>query len=157
MIEVYTDGSFDKDGGRGGWAFVVYEDGLELFSAGGGSSGLSNNTFEIMAVLNGATWATEKSADRPIVIWSDSLYVAEGLRRWLPIWRNNGWKKIDSNTRNRRRASPDREIWQALDQLLLQNPSVTISWCKAHQGVVGNERADAMATEWRCRSHRQPN
>jgi ribonuclease HI len=146
VIELFTDGSFDKETQFGGWAFVAYDGDREIYCANGGSKGTSSNQFEVLAVLNAAAWARAELVNSPILIWTDSIYVMEGVRRWLPIWRNNGWKKLDPNPRHRRRASPDRETWQALNALLLEAPAIEFDWCKGHSGATGNEKADLLAT-----------
>jgi ribonuclease HI len=64
---------------------------------------------------------------------------------WRAIWRNNGWKRIDPNSRARRRNIPDAALWQRLDLLLDQNSNVTVKWCKGHSGIAGNEDADMLA------------
>jgi ribonuclease HI len=145
LIELFTDGSYDQNAQVGGWAYVAYRDGVEIHHHGESADGASNNRFEVLAVLSAATWVANLYPSSGAVIWTDSYYVMEGVRRLLPIWRNNGWRKIDPNPRHRRRPSPDRDIWQQLDCVLSNRPDIVIDWCKAHQGLVGNDRADCLA------------
>lgn len=145
MIEIFTDGSFDKVRQCGGWAFVAYAGDREISQDSGGASGESNNTFEVLAVLQAVKWAKTELPTSPITIWTDSFYVMEGINRCLPIWRNNGWKRIDPNPRRRKRASQDSKVWQALDVELSKAPPIKFEWCKAHRGQAGNERADKLA------------
>ncbi|SFB63055.1 ribonuclease HI [Rhizobium sp. NFR07] len=145
MIELFADGSFDPDLRVGSWAFVAYREGLEVFHQSGSSTGASNNHFEVLAVLKATEWAVSRRFSGPVLIWTDSHYVMKGVHRLLPIWRNNGWRKVDRNPRNRKRPSPDRAIWQVLDRLLGDCPSIVVDWCKAHNGLCGNDRADFLA------------
>ncbi len=145
MIEIYTDGSYDTRTRHGGWAFVVFEGGSEALNRSGLAIGHSSNSLEVLAVLQAALWARAKHPGEQINIWTDSFYVMEGVRRWLPIWRNNGWKKFDPNPRNRRRAAPDHIIWQSLDAELARTSLISIEWCKGHVGLTGNDRVDQLA------------
>ncbi|MBB4349299.1 RNase H family protein [Aliirhizobium cellulosilyticum] len=145
MLELFTDGSYDRKTQIGGWAFVAYLDGVEKGHQCGSDEGDSNNSFEVLAALHAAQWSASMALQDQVLVWTDSFYVMEGVQRSLPIWRNNGWRKIDRNPRNRRRPSPDRDIWKRLDRVLAENAYIHIKWCKAHEGLVGNDRADFLA------------
>lgn len=144
LIEIYADGSFDPEARAGGWAFIAYNEGCEVHSGRGAGRGGTNNTFELLAIMQAAIWARDAGRATPVHLWTDSRYVMEGCHRWLPIWRTNGWKKIDPNSRRRRRTVPDAEIWKRVDQVLAEG-GFTIDWCKAHCGRGGNEAADRLA------------
>jgi len=153
-LHVFTDGCFDPGSADGGWAFVAYRDGVEIASGCGGIRKTANNATEIAAVLEAASWIGGNAAGEPAVIWSDSLYAVRGCNLLLPIWRGNGWKKIDANPNVRRRTIADVGLWRAVDLLLTQNALVTVDWCKGHFGIDGNERADALADKGRLSIHR---
>jgi ribonuclease HI len=144
-LSIYTDGSFDPSSRQGGWAFVVEEDGLQLHVASGRAAGASNNSFEVLAVLNAVSWVATEAPSRGVTVWTDAVHVIEGCRRWRVIWRTNGWKRITASSHARRRPIPDREIWQRLDELLERHPHVVVEWCKGHAGTAGNELADSLA------------
>ncbi|OJY66544.1 MULTISPECIES: ribonuclease HI [unclassified Rhizobium] len=144
-LHTYTDGSFDAASRSGGWAFVVYEGDRQVHAASGKGSGTSNNTFEVLAVLNAMAWIASEAPARPITLWTDAVHVIEGCCRWRAIWRTNGWKRITPNPHARRRPISDMEIWQQLDRLLDQHPNVIVEWRKGHSGAAGNELADALA------------
>ena len=55
-LHIYTDGSFNAASRSGGWAFVVYEGDRQLYADCGKGAGTSNNTFEVLAVLNAMAW-----------------------------------------------------------------------------------------------------
>jgi ribonuclease HI len=144
-FQVFTDGSFDVKSGSGRWAFVALEDGLRIHDACGHDVGHSNNTFEIIAVLQALRWLESSAIKRVTTLWTDSSHVVEGVSHWLHIWRTNGWKRINPNTRARPRKIPDTRLWQEIDALLKGNPNVIVKWCKGHSGIEGNEYADALA------------
>ena len=107
--------------------------------------GLTNNSFEVMAVMNALLWLDAHASGRAAILWTDSAHVVEGCHRWRKIWRTNGWKRINPNSRARKRQIPDEALWRNVDSLLLDNPNVTIEWCKGHSGIEGNDLADALA------------
>ncbi len=145
MLQIYTDGSFAAASRTGGWAFVVNEGDRRLHVAAGRVAGTSNNTFEVLAVLQAMFWAAAEAPDTSITIFTDSVHVIEGCRRWRNIWRTNGWKRITANPHARHRPIPDVEIWRQLDSLLERHSQVKVEWCKGHAGAAGNELADAIA------------
>jgi len=144
-LQIFTDGSFDVELRRGGWAYVVMDGDKTIHSAHGTSDGVSNNTFEVMAVLEALSWLDASALNHAVLLLSDSAHVIDGCNRSRAIWRNNGWRRIDPHPGARRRKIPDMQLWQQLDTILIRNPDVTVSWCKAHSGIAGNEQADALA------------
>ncbi|MQB09250.1 MULTISPECIES: RNase H family protein [Agrobacterium] len=144
-LKIYADGSYDPVAISGSWAFVVFETGQQLHSARGMEIGPTNNSFEVMAVMNALLWLDAHASGRTAILWTDSAHVVEGCHRWCKIWRTNGWKRINPNSRARKRQMPDEALWRNVDRLLLGNPNVTIEWCKGHSGIEGNDLADALA------------
>jgi ribonuclease HI len=144
-VHVYADGSFDATSRSGGWAFVVMDAARQIHAAAGSATGSSNNTFELLSVVQAASWLAREAQMATALIWTDSAHVVEGCSRWRHIWRGNGWKRVRANSHERRRPIPDAELWQELDALLERNPQVRIQLCKGHSGIVGNEIADAAA------------
>ena len=150
LLIIFTDGSFEPGSAQAGWAFVVYADQVEVLAgAGRFPAAPGNNAVELTAILNAARWLNAHAANRQAVILTDSRYVLEGCNRWRFIWRSNGWKRIEPDSRRRKRAIADRALWQSLDIELQQNDQITVNWCKAHSGIAGNIRADALATQAR--------
>lgn len=144
-LEIYTDGSYDPVAQSGSWAFVVFEAEQQFHAARGMETGLTNNAFEVTAVMNALLWLDAHAPGRTARLWTDSAHVVEGCHRWREIWRTNGWKRINPNSRARKRQIPDVVLWRNVDRLLLRNPNVDISWCKGHSGIAGNDLADILA------------
>jgi ribonuclease HI len=144
-IEVFTDGSFNPRLSVGGWAFVAFGAGGEIYRDHGSAPGDSNNSFEVLAILKAAIWINTECHGAPARIWTDSSRAEEGCRRFRLIWRNNNWRRIEPNFRKRKRTIPDIALWQELDRQLSRNPHLRVEWCRGHDGIEGNELADLIA------------
>ncbi|MBY5732197.1 ribonuclease HI [Rhizobium leguminosarum] len=144
-LNVYADGSFDAASHSGGWAFVVIDADRQIHAVAGAAAGSSNNTFEVMSVVEAVSWLASEAPTAAALIWTDSAHVVEGCSRWRHIWRGNGWKRVRANSHERRRPIPDAELWQELDGILERSPQIRIQLCKGHSGIAGNELADAAA------------
>ncbi|NSZ83905.1 ribonuclease HI [Agrobacterium tumefaciens] len=144
-LVIYADGSYDPVALSGSWAFIVFETERQIHAARGAEIGLTNNSFEVMAVMNALLWLDAQAPGRIAKLWTDSAHVMEGCHRWREIWRSNGWKRINPDSRKRKRQIPDGGLWQNVDRLLLCNPNVEIAWCKGHSGIAGSDLADALA------------
>ncbi|TCR02704.1 RNase HI [Neorhizobium sp. JUb45] len=146
-LHIYTDGSFTPATRSGGWAYVVMRAEQQLHAHHGVASGETNNTFEVLAVLQALSFVDAQVRGADVTVWTDSHHVVEGCRHWRAIWRHNGWKRVNPNPRARRRAIPDMLLWQKLDDLLERNSDVSVRWCKGHSGIAANEYADLLARE----------
>jgi ribonuclease HI len=139
MITIYTDGGCEPNPGIGGWGFVAYEADAEIHAESGGKSLTTNNVMEMTALLNAVLWA--KKTGRPaksVTILSDSQYAVKGCNEWRQGWKKKGWR------RGKDKPLSNADLWKTIDDALSGWP-VKIKWVKGHAGIVGNERADALA------------
>ena len=134
VVEMWTDGACKGNPGPGGWGVWMRSGGheRELF---GGEALTTNNRMELTAVIEGLR-ALKRPCD--VTLHVDSTYVMDGLTRWLPGWKLNGWKTTA------KKPVKNAELWRTLDAEVARH-SVTWVWVKGHAGDVGNERADALA------------
>ncbi len=134
MIEVYTDGACSGNPGPGGWGvYIVDGEGVrELF---GGEAETTNNRMEMRAVIE-ALQAID--AETPIILYTDSQYVKNGISSWIHGWKRNGWKTAS------RKPVKNKDMWLALDDLSTGR-SIDWRWVKGHAGDEGNEKADELA------------
>ncbi len=77
---------------------------------------------------------------RPAVVrlHTDSTYVRDGITKWLPRWKNNGWLT------STRQPVKNADLWQRLDAATGPH-RVEWHWVKGHAGHPENERADRLA------------
>ncbi|MEO7410413.1 MAG: ribonuclease HI [Sphingomicrobium sp.] len=133
-VEIFTDGACKGNPGPGGWGAVLRCDGKER-ELSGGEKPSTNNRMELMAAIESLN-ALKKPCR--VSLTTDSVYVRDGITKWIHGWRKNGWRTAD------RKPVKNAELWQAL--LAASEPHrVEWHWVKAHNGHPENERADALA------------
>ena len=58
----------------------------------GGEPSTTNNRMELTAAIRGLELLKNPS---DVVVYTDSRYVMDGITRWLPRWKLNGWRTSD--------------------------------------------------------------
>ena len=122
-IVIHTDGACKGNPGQGGWGAVIEHNGAQI-RLSGGEPLTTNNRMEMTAVIKGLE-AVDRSAK--VLISSDSTYVVNTMTK--------GWK---------RKANHD--LWERL-AALVQSRDVSWRWVRGHNGDLGNELADSLATK----------
>jgi len=133
-VMIYTDGSCLGNPGPGGWAAIlVYGDVEKELS--GGEADTTNNRMELMAAI-----AALEALTRPVActITSDSVYLKDGITRWIHGWKKNGWKTAA------KKPVKNKDLWERLDTALGRH-NVSWEWVKGHAGHPMNERCDDLA------------
>jgi ribonuclease HI len=92
---------------------------------------------ELMAAI--ASLEALKGPSR-VELWTDTVYVRDGITKWIHGWRRNGWKTAD------KKPVKNVELWQRLDEAVKRH-TVEWHWLKGHAGHPENERADELARE----------
>jgi len=133
-VEIFTDGACSGNPGPGGWG-VVLRSGKHEKEISGGEASTTNNRMELTAAIRGLE-ALKKTSD--VVVYTDSRYVMDGVTRWLPRWKMNGWRTTD------RKPVKNDDLWRALDALVASHHT-SWKWVAGHSGHPENERADALA------------
>ncbi len=101
----------------------------------GGAASTTNNRMELTAAIEGLR-ALKRSAD--VVLYTDSKYVMDGIREWLPNWKARGWRTAS------KKPVKNKDLWQELDAET-QRHRIRWQWVRGHAGNPGNEEADALA------------
>jgi ribonuclease HI len=133
-VEIFTDGACSGNPGPGGWGAILRAGGHEK-ELSGGERATTNNRMELTAAIEGLN-ALKKSS--MVILYTDSRYVMDGLTRWLPRWKANGWKTAD------KKPVKNADLWRALDEAALKH-DVIWRWVEAHSCHTENERADKLA------------
>ena len=133
-VEIFTDGACSGNPGPGGWAAIL-RSGKHEKEIFGGERMTTNNRMELMAAIR-ALEALKKPSI--VMLYTDSRYVMDGLTKWLPRWKQNGWKTTD------KKPVKNGELWRALDEAASRH-DVVWRWVRGHDGHLENERADVLA------------
>jgi len=133
-VEIFTDGACKGNPGPGGWGAILRSNGKER-ELSGGESPTTNNRMELMAAIE-ALNALKKPCH--VQLYTDSVYVRDGITKWIHGWRRNGWRTSD------KKPVKNAELWQALLEASAPH-RIDWHWVKGHAGHPENERADALA------------
>jgi len=143
-LVIYADGCCEPNPGVGGWGFVAYLDGREIYCECGGDDSTTNNVMEMTAALMALRWlggCADQGAARLIC---DSRYVVTGCNVWRHGWKKKGWRRKGSSALEKNSAIANLDLWKELDAEFAARP-MTLEWCRGHAGIVGNERADELS------------
>jgi len=137
---MFTDGACRGNPGPGGWAVLV-----RLVSAtgtrarerelSGGEPLTTNNRMELKAAIEGLNALTKPCR---VQLYTDSVYVRDGITRWIHGWQRNGWRTSD------RKPVKNAELWQQLLDAVAPH-RIDWHWVKGHSGHIENDRVDALA------------
>jgi ribonuclease HI len=135
-VEIFTDGACKGNPGPGGWGAVIRSGGREK-ELSGGEPLTTNNRMELLAAIR-ALEALKRPCE--VLLYTDSIYVRDGITKWIHGWRRNGWRTAD------RKPVKNSELWQEL--LAAAEPHrIAWRWVKGHAGHPENERADRLACD----------
>ncbi|MGE0251279.1 MAG: ribonuclease HI [Dongiaceae bacterium] len=134
IVEIFTDGACSGNPGPGGWGAILRYNGTEKELSGAESS-TTNNRMELMAAI-----IALESLKRPVkvALYTDSEYVKNGVKEWMPKWQKNGWKTAD------KKPVKNKELWERL-YVATHTHEIEWHWVKGHAGHPENERADELA------------
>ena len=133
-VEIFTDGACSGNPGPGGWAAILRWRGTEK-ELSGFAADTTNNRMEMMAALRGVEALKLGVRAR---LYTDSLYLRDGITRWIERWKRNGWRTAA------KKPVKNEDLWRRLDAAL-QGHQVEWHWVKGHAGHALNERADELA------------
>ena len=134
VVEIFTDGACSGNPGPGGWAAIL-RSGKHEKEISGGEASTTNNRMELTAAIRGLE-ALKTSSE--VVVYTDSRYVMDGITRWMPRWKLNGWRTTD------KKPVKNDDLWRALEAAT-ERHRTRWKWVAGHSGHPENERADALA------------
>jgi ribonuclease HI len=135
-VEIFTDGACKGNPGPGGWGAII-RSGTHEKELSGGEPLTTNNRMELLAAIR-ALEALKRPCD--VVLMTDSIYVRDGITKWIHGWQKNGWRTSD------RKPVKNAELWQEL--LDAARPHrIEWRWVKGHSGHSENDRVDQLACD----------
>jgi ribonuclease HI len=134
-ILIHTDGACSGNPGPGGWGAILEWKGHRK-ELSGAEPGTTNNRMELLAAIRALQ--AIKGKGKPVRLVTDSIYVRDGVTKWIHGWKRNGWK-----TAAKKPVKND-DLWKELDEAARRH-DVTWEWVKGHSGHPENDRADELA------------
>lgn len=136
---IFCDGACSGNPGPGGWGAIVAA-GDQVLELGGRDRATTNNKME----LRGAIEALRAigSVTGEALVYTDSVYVINGITKWIFGWMRNGWKSSQGGE------VQNQELWKELHAVVsARGKGNPIRWhyVRGHAAVAGNERVDAIA------------
>jgi ribonuclease HI len=135
LVELFTDGACLGNPGPGGWGAVLRWRGTEK-ELSGGEPLTTNNRMELTAAIEGLSALKRPSQVR---LHTDSMYLRDGITRWMANWKRNGWRTAD------KKPVKNADLWLRLEAAVGAH-DIDWRWVRGHSGHPENERADALAT-----------
>ncbi len=133
-VTVYTDGACSGNPGPGGWGAILLYNGTRK-ELSGGETLTTNNRMEMMAAI-AALEGLKRACE--VHLHTDSLYLKDGVTKWLEGWKKKGWKTAD------KKPVKNIDLWQRIDVAKARH-NVSWYWVRGHDGHELNEAADALA------------
>lgn len=130
-LKIYTDGACSGNPGPGGWGVVlIWGDVIKQLS--GGENPTTNNRMELKGAIEALKSVKKKV---PIEIYTDSVYVKDGITKWIHQWRKTNWN--NGKVKNQ-------DLWTQLSDLCSLY-SISWHWVKGHSTDKYNNMADELA------------
>ena len=134
---IYSDGACSGNPGPGGWGAVIFDQEDNQKNISGSEKNTTNNRMELLAAIMALT---KVKINSDITIYTDSMYVKNGITKWIIKRKDKGWKNAN------KKAVKNKELWIRLDNLCEQN-EVSWKWVKGHSSNRYNNLADDLATK----------
>ena len=139
---LFCDGACSGNPGPGGWGALLVDPLQNVTELGGALSPTTNNQMELLATIEGL--ALIPVDDASIEVYTDSVYVINGITKWIFGWLKKGWKTSTGE------AVANQPLWEKLHQQVKRVGPKRVKWhyVPGHTGVAGNERVDEIAVSF---------
>lgn len=144
MIYIYTDGACSGNPGLGGSSFIAVENEEKIYEWKMPIPEATNNICELIAIIEGCTWAKEVYPLEKITIRTDSAYCHNCYtQKWYKNWQKNGWKN------SKKEPVANKTLWLQLIPFF-ENTNFIFEKVKGHTGSKDwNDEVDKLAVEAR--------
>lgn len=138
----YTDGSSKGNPGPGGYGVVEYDikSNIIFYIYSEYFKNVTNNQMELKAILHVIKLAAADK-ENSYLVYSDSAYAVNSINNWIYDWARNGW--VNSKKKPVENLDLMQEIYKYVE---FPMKNVTLKKIDGHKGILGNELADAFAT-----------
>ena len=143
MLYIYIDGSSRKNGKKGGYGIIIFDDNNNLIDAYQEQfDNVTNNQMELKAFLKTFELLNTKYKGEQATIYSDSAYCVNILNSWIYSWSNNNWKTSKGETIKNLDIILSLYKYYNINFFINQ---IYIIKVDGHKGIIGNELSDSLA------------
>ena len=141
----YTDGACSKLG-VGGAGMFMFSNNIVSHLITLKQDNSTNNQMELTgAILALRAFELEvEDIKATLNVYTDSQYVQKGITEWIHNWKKKKWMSTAV------KPVVNKDLWLILDELrnrlVQKGHKVNIEWVRGHNGNIGNEIADFLAT-----------
>lgn len=138
MIKIFTDGGCSGNPGPGAAAMIVIEGGEQKYSEATFEMETTNNRMELSAMILALSYAIREHVIE-CRIFSDSMYVINGMSSYMNNWAKNGWKLSTG------KPVKNVDLWHEIYELwkiVRSNTNSSIHHVEGHSGNIYNESVD---------------
>ena len=147
MLHIYIDGACrgnGKEESHGGYGIVIFDDNQNLIDAYCKHfDNVTNNQMELKAFLKTFELLYTKYKNEKATIYSDSAYCINILTSWIYSWSKNNWKTSKGETIKNLDIILSLYKYYNINFFINQ---IVFAKVKGHDGILGNQLADALAT-----------
>jgi ribonuclease HI len=135
-VDIFADGACSGAFEAAGWGALLRYRRHEKEICGGAAA-TNSDRMELAAPMRALETLTRSCVVR---IHTGSAYVRDGVTRWLPRWKANGWQPRDNEP------VEDTDLWRQVDDAM-EPHDVSWHWFEEQAGNPDNVRASQLATE----------
>ena len=147
MLHIYIDGACrgnGKEESHGGYGIVIFDNNQNLIDAYCKHfDNVTNNQMELKAFLKTFELLYTKYKNEKATIYSDSAYCINILTSWIYSWSKNNWKTSKGETIKNLDIILSLYKYYNINFFINQ---IVFTKVKGHDGILGNQLADALAT-----------
>jgi ribonuclease HI len=117
-------------------------DNIQVVELGGRQKNTTNNQMEITAAIEAISFISFSKISQlppPILIYTDSSYLINGITKWVYGWQKNNWKTTTKGE------VLNKTLWEKLIEVS-KDKKIDWKYVSGHSGIKGNERCDEIAT-----------
>ncbi|CAN5457616.1 hypothetical protein BH10CYA1_BH10CYA1_27310 [soil metagenome] len=143
QILIFSDGACSGNPGPGGWGSIVSLPDETVHELGGSNPATTNNRMEMVAAFR-ALDLLKLTEPHEIIVYTDSVYLINGITKWVNGWKYRGWKSSTGTD------IANRDLWEELSRLVkdIEPSKISWKWVRGHDGNPGNERCDQIAVSF---------
>jgi len=103
----------------------------------------TNNVAEVVGLTRAIDWVASQDI-HDVKFYTDNKGVVEAATSWIQKWENNGWVKSNGEPVANKQYLIN--LSESMKRLQQKVPSIEYRWIKGHNGDLGNESSDRLAT-----------